>query len=268
MFKCRWRYYIRVKINFQFDGHKKHETDPTLVLINGLFADLSSYDLSCVFLRDHFQVLRYDCRGQGGSDKPESIYTLDDHVDDLKKLLEELKIDNVILIGLSNGGRIALEFGIRFREKVSKIVALDTYDIPTPMIQAKLNSWKMAHLIGGALHRFDIATPWIWGEDVFNSKSELILSYREKSQSLKSHAVTGLIDGALVGEIDLTELCVKTLLIVGREDLLTPVFKHEEMIKKIKDGKLVIVDGGHASVIERPNIMEKTILPWILEVEV
>ncbi len=266
MLKCRWRYHIRLKLNFLIEGIKKRESDPTLVLVNGLFADLTSYDLSCVFLREHFSILRYDCRGQGGSPKPESIYSLEDHVLDLKNLLEEINIDNIILLGLSNGGRIAMEFSIRFPKMVKALVALDTYDEATPMLAAKLNSWKVAHEIGGPLHRFDVATPWIWGEEFFNHKNELILSYREKASGLKSHVVKGLIEGALESFIDLTKLEVQTLLVVGKEDLLTPVFNHEKMIAKIRNGKLLIVEGGHASVLERPNIMEKNILPWLMEV--
>ena len=265
MFKCRWWYNIRLELNYLIEGFKKNESDPTLVLVNGLFADLTSYDLSCVFLRDHFQILRYDCRGQGASPKPEGIYSLDDHVLDLKVLLEKLNLNNIILIGLSNGGRISMEFAIRFPDIVKGLVAMDTYDEPTPMMKAKLNSWLSAHEVGGALHRFDIATPWIWGEEVFNSKSELILAYREKAESLRPHVVKALIAGALDTKINVSKLSVKTLLVVGREDLLTPVFIHEKMLSKISNAQLAVVDGGHASVLERPNIMEKTILPWLLE---
>lgn len=216
-------------------------------------------------MRDHFQILRYDCRGQGASPKPEGIYSLDDHVLDLKDLLDQLNIKNIILVGLSNGGRISMEFSIRYPEKVKALVALDTYDDPTPMMKAKLNSWLSAHEVGGALHRFDIATPWIWGEEVFNSKSELILAYREKAESLRPQVVKALIAGALETKIDLSKLSTKTLLVVGREDLLTPVFIHEKMLSKMNNAQLVVVDGGHASVIECPNIMEKNILPWLLE---
>jgi 3-oxoadipate enol-lactonase len=219
-------------------------------------------------LRDHFQVLRYDCRGQGGSDKPESIYTLDDHVSDLEDLIKHYQLEKIILIGLSNGGRIAMEFAIRHPEIVKALVAMDTYDEPTPMLKAKLNSWKMAHDVGGPLHRFDIATPWIWGEEVFNSKHELLLSYRDKAATLRPHVVKSLIDGALQTTIDLTKLKTKTLLICGEEDLLTPPFNHQKMLAKLIDGKLIIVPGGHASVIERPNIMEKFILPWLLELSI
>lgn len=158
-----------------------------------------------------------------------------------------------------------MEFTVRHPEMVKALVAMDTYDEPTPMLKAKLNSWKVAHEIGSALHRFDVATPWIWGEEVFNSKHELLLSYREKAANLRPHVVKCLIDGALETIIDLTKIKVPTLLVVGEEDLLTPPFNHQKMVKKLSNGSLIIVPGGHASVIERPNIMEKFILPWLLD---
>lgn len=216
-------------------------------------------------MKEEFQILRYDCRGQGKSEKPESIYELNDHVNDLIQVIDEhqLKNENIILIGLSNGGRIVLSYAAKF--KVRAVVALDTYDIVTPMINAKLNSWLQAHLTGGPLHRFDIATPWIWGEEVFNSKSELLLSYREKASSMPSHVVGNLINGALKTDLDLSIIESPVLLIAGEEDLLTPYFNHEKMVKKLKNGYLKKAPGGHASLIERPNIADKIILPWLKE---
>jgi 3-oxoadipate enol-lactonase len=205
--------------------------------------------------------LRYDCRGQGSSPSPEGVYHLRDHVDDLRNLITDLNLKKIIIIGLSNGGRIALSYASKF--EVFKVVALDTYDEVTPLLKKKLESWLIAHRVGGPLHRFDVATPWIWGEEVFNLKHELILSYRERAGSLKNAQVEGLILGALESKIDLSKIDSPVLLIVGKEDLLTPIFYHENMLKKCKNGKLKIVDGGHASIIERPAIVDQAIIPWI-----
>lgn len=214
-------------------------------------------------MREKYQVLRYDCRGQGKSPKPDSIYHLDDHVMDLRYLIDQQKLGKVILVGLSNGARVALEYARRFGENVTAVVACDTYDEPTPMIKAKLGSWLNAYEVGGALHRFDVATPWIWGEDIFNEKSELLLSYRSQAASIEAVAVKGLILGAMETKIELEDIRCPVLFIVGKEDLLTPPFLHEKMQAKIKTSVLEIVGGGHASLIERPGIVEKTILPWI-----
>jgi len=234
-----------------------------IVLINGLFADLTSFDGAVFYLREKFQFLRYDCRGQGQSPKPESIYHLEDHVMDLKGLLEDKKLGKIILVGLSNGARIALEYARRFPDDIVGVAACDTFDIPTPMVKAKLGSWLMAHETGGPLHRFDIATPWIWGEDVFNEKSELFLSYRERAGSLPNHVVSNLLLGAMQTDINLAEIYCPILFVAGREDLLTPPFLHERMQKRARNAEFVMSEGGHAGLIERPAIMEKQILPWI-----
>jgi 3-oxoadipate enol-lactonase len=236
-------------------------------MINGLFADISSYDGAAFYLKNKFRVLRYDCRGQGLSPKPNSVYSLNDHVEDLEYLLTKLEISNFILIGLSNGGRVALEFARRFKKVLppKAVVACDTYDNPSPLLKAKLRSWLAAHEESGPLHRFDIATPWIWGEDTFREKEELILSYRDKAGLTLDHVVKNLILGALETDIDISEIDCPVLLVAGTEDLLTPVFYHEEMLKKLAHGEMVTVKSGHASLLERPMIMDKTILPWIMK---
>lgn len=263
MSKCRWWYNIRLELNYQLEGNKKSETDPTIVFVNGLFADLTSFDGASFYVREKYQFLRYDCRGQGKSPKPESIYHLDDHVNDLRDLVLSLGLKDIVLVGLSNGGRVAMEYSRRFSENVKALVACDTYDIPTPMMKAKLGSWLSAYETGGGLHRFDVATPWIWGEDVFNDKSELLLSYRENANNVPAHVVRGLILGAMETTIDISEINCPILFVAGREDLLTPPFLHEKMVKKVKSGKLELAPGGHASLIERPTIMDNQILPWI-----
>ncbi len=225
---------------------------------------MTSFDGACLYLRPHYEILRYDCRGQGKSEKPNEIYKLSDHVEDLEQLLiKQLKRTNVILVGISNGGRIALEFARRFPPVVKAVVACDTYDIPTPMMKAKLGSWLEAYRKGGGIHRFDVATPWIWGEDTFNSKSELLLSYREKADSLLKHVVEGLILGAMETEIRCEDIKCPVLLVCGEEDLLTPPFLHQKMLKKLSKGEFIMAEGGHASMIEKPMIMDQIILPWI-----
>jgi 3-oxoadipate enol-lactonase len=231
--------------------------------VNGLFADLTSFDGASFYLKDQFEILRYDCRGQGKSPKPDIVYTLEDHVLDLQELLIKLDKKNIILIGLSNGGRIALEYASRL--PVHAVVACDTYDVISPLLKAKLGSWLRAHEESGPLHRFDIATPWIWGEETFANKSELILSYRDQAGLTLDHVVKNLILGALETEIDVSLIKCPVLLIAGNEDLLTPVFYHEKMFSKLKNGKIKVVQSGHASLIEKPMIMKEAILPWLLE---
>lgn len=116
---------------------------------------------------------------QGKSPRPNITYTLLDHVLDLRQLITRLQITNPIILGLGNGGRIALEYARLFSDTTA-VVACNTYDKPTPLLKAKLGSWLRAQEESGPLHRFEIAMPWVWGESAFGQNEELIMSYRER----------------------------------------------------------------------------------------
>lgn len=266
-------------MNTLFEQHSD-SSRPVLLLINGLLADYTSYDSLAFLARESFHVLRYNTCGQvlvSSTDiDAQKSYGLMDHINLLKKVLAHHQIQTPIyLCGLSNGGRIALKFAELFPEKVVKVAAFDTYDRITPMLALKLNAWKEAHEIGGPVLRFDVSSPWIWGESFFHEKKDFILSFREKIQlgllAQKSMEVSALINGAIKDtddsdRIDLTKIQCPVLLGVGKEDLLTTTNLHLEMAKKLKHGQLIEIENtGHASLVENPMIMKKHILPFFLQ---
>lgn len=235
---------------------------PWIVLINGLFSDLEAWN-SAIEQLGEYNVLVYNGRGQGDGPTLQEPYTLDQQVSDLDNLLIYNKISNAALLGLSNGGRVALKFASLFPQKIWALVACDTYANITPMIKLKLESWLKAHEHGGALLRFDVATPWIWGEELVKSNPELVQFYRNKSEQADDGSVLNLIRGALHSCIDLTRIITPTLLIAGEEDLLTPVLHHKKLQKEINGATLKVVPGGHASLFEYPETISKAIVPFL-----
>lgn len=216
---------------------------------------------------DEFHILRFDCRGQGKSPWPDGIYSLSSHVEDLDGLISKLNLEKFSILGLSNGGRIALEYARKYPKNVAKVIACDTYAKPSNLLKLKLNSWLSAFESGGATHRFDVSTPWIWGETVLKEKPELIEFYRGKAGTMKPHVVNAHILGAMEEEIEVSEIECPIQFIVGKEDVLTPPFYHEDMLENSKHNKskLSIVPGGHASILEYPETIRKEVLPFLRE---
>ncbi len=100
------------------------ESGPPLVFVNSLGTDLRIWDGVVPRFKDRFRIVRYDKRGHGLSDAPEGPYTIAGHAGDLHQLLQHLEIDNPIVVGLSVGGMIALQYAAQ--HAVRALVLCDT----------------------------------------------------------------------------------------------------------------------------------------------
>lgn len=96
----------------------------TIILIHAFFVDRRIWENQFSFLagKGH-HVVMYDVRGRGKSDVPRSEYS--DSLD-LKKLMDHLKIDSASIIGVSSGGRIAIDFALQFPGKVESLVLINS----------------------------------------------------------------------------------------------------------------------------------------------
>ena len=92
---------------------------PAVVLIHGGNLDSRMWDRQVKALAGPFRVIRYDVRPYGRSSAPTAAYHA---VDDLRALLDHLKLERAHLVGLSLGGRIAIDFSLRYPARVARVV--------------------------------------------------------------------------------------------------------------------------------------------------
>jgi 3-oxoadipate enol-lactonase len=97
----------------------------TIVLLHELGMSLESWGDIVSELATSYRVLRYDLRGFGLSEKLRGVVTIDDHVDDLRALLDSLGItEPVTLVGGALGGAIALRVAAAQPQRVTAVMAL------------------------------------------------------------------------------------------------------------------------------------------------
>ncbi len=85
------------------------ENGHPLVLIHAGFLDQRMWDEQFDLFAKDFTVIRYDVRGFGRSSRPVEKYW---DIEDLYTLLTHLKVGKAFVVGVSNGGRIAIDFTI------------------------------------------------------------------------------------------------------------------------------------------------------------
>src|SRR5438270_10481819 len=78
-----------------------------LVLIHGGYMDRRMWDDQFAAFAEHYQVIRYDVRGFGKTELPQAPYS---DRQDLYDLLQALGVTKTLLLGLSLGGEVAIDF--------------------------------------------------------------------------------------------------------------------------------------------------------------
>jgi pimeloyl-ACP methyl ester carboxylesterase len=89
------------------------------VLLHGWPLDLDYWDPLCALLAPQFTVLRFDRRGFGLSSGLPDIHR---NADDLRALLDEAAVDRPVLVGMSQGARLALHFASRYPERTRALI--------------------------------------------------------------------------------------------------------------------------------------------------
>ena len=237
-----------------------------LVFINGLFAAKELWEPMITHLRDDFHILIYDGPGQGEFNKISRVFSLGDQVHYLNKILEKESINSFSLIGVSNGGRVALKYASVYSEKLESLIVGGTYSHLSFHLKCKLNSWLEASRIGGPSLRFKTSLPWIFGESFLEGVQESLPLMQENALKMDKKTAEYLIESALSNEeISLSSISCPTFIFYGEEDILTPKSIHLKLNESIKKSILKSVPGGHACVYEYPVDCAATFRPFLLE---
>lgn len=117
------------------DANATAAVGETVVFVHGLGTDsLASFHLTLAtpVAAAGYDVLTYDLRGHGRTERPSVGYSLDHFVADLLALLDQLDLDRVHLVGNSFGGTIAFSFAAAHPGRVASIVAIEAEPASEP----------------------------------------------------------------------------------------------------------------------------------------
>ena len=100
-------------------------TGEPLVCIHGLGGTKASFLPTVAALADRYRVIALDLPGSGESDKPIAApYDAPYFAKAVADLMDELELDTAHIVGNSLGGRVGIELGLRYPERVRKLVLL------------------------------------------------------------------------------------------------------------------------------------------------
>lgn len=105
--------------------------EPPLVFAHGWCCDHTYFEPQFEHFKAGHRVVAVDLRGHGQSDKPQQDYTISGFADDLVWIARQLDLREVVLVGHSLGGIVALQAAADHPELVAAVVLLD----PSPVVR-------------------------------------------------------------------------------------------------------------------------------------
>ena len=250
-----------LKINYEKEGSEK--TEKIFVLLHGWQDNLKRWDfISSDFFVDNYQIIRLDFQGFGFSDTPKEPWDVLDYTEFLNNFLAKLGINNdIILLGHSFGGRVAIKFASLYPEKISKLILVDSAGIK-PKKNLKCFFYFILAKIGGVVFSLPIFRKFrekikakfyqqIAAEDYLNISNPII-----KSSFLK------IINEDL--QNDAQKIKNETLIVWGEKDKETPLKDAFVFHKFIKNSELrIIKDAGHLPFLNKKEEFLKYINNFI-----
>jgi 3-oxoadipate enol-lactonase len=252
-----------VRLVYRVDGP---DDAPTIVMVNSLGTNLRMWDHQVALLSRNLRVVRYDCRGHGGSDVPAGPYTIERLGLDLLALLDTLQIERAYICGLSLGGMITLWFAAQNPDRVTRGVFANTAACigTTEIWNARIDAVRT----GGMAAVRDAVLARFLSEGFRQRHPEVV---RQIGEMIQATNPTGYIGAcAALRDGDLREMVptihVPSLIIAGALDESTPLSQSQELHAAIMGSELVVLhEAAHLSNVEQPDEFSKAVLGFLAQ---
>ena len=244
--------------NIEMAYNDQGSGDVPIVLLHGFPLDKRMWEPQVEGLSGEFRVVTPDLRGHGESQVTPGPYTMELLADDVKGFLDALNLQRVVLGGFSMAGYVAFAFYRRYPESVQSLLLLDTRPQPDSE-DGKRGREEMAQLAEreGAAPIAERLIPRLLVEETVARRQDVVDRVRTMILDCPVQGIAGDLRGmALRGDsLDLLpQITVPTLVVVGEQDVITPLAESELMASTIPNATLVkIPSAGHLSNLEGPD---------------
>lgn len=258
-----------IEIYYEITGSGK-----PLVLISGIGYSLWQWHKMVPYLGKHFQVITFDNRGIGQSDKPTGPYSARMLAADTAGLLDALGIEKAAILGHSMGGFIAQAMALDFPEKVSELILCSTNfggpnHIPvTPEALAVLSD-TTSNPLTRFTNGLKVSTAPGWGDAHPGVVKEWVEWRVANPLDIAAYQAQLAIGLALTSEeaafeSKLPNISVPTLIIFGAHDKVVPPENAELLQNQIRGSQFAIIpDAGHFFPIEVPEAASQLVIDFL-----
>ena len=215
--------------------YETHGAGDPVLLISGLGGPGVGWLFQVRDLSPRYQVITFDNRGVGETDMPRELrYATGELAEDARALLDHLNVKRAHVIGASMGGTVAMELAIRYPASVRSLTLCCTWAEGDGRFLRTIESWRALAPQLSLEDRFrHLLFPWLYSPTFLGDSARVADASQACARLSVSHqgrrdraARPGLVEWNGTRLRELGKLRAPALVLVGRDDVLTPPSSH------------------------------------------
>lgn len=235
---------------------------PVVVFGHGLLFSGRMFQAQIERLQPSYRCVTIDWRGQGKTPATADGYDMETLFADAVAIIDQLGAGPVHYVGLSMGGFVGIRLAARRPELIRSLSLLDTSAGPEDpdnvkqyRLLAAIYRWVGMSPLKGRVKPLMFGPTFLADPASKAAVDRWENELRNVDRSGMKKAILGVTDRLPVVD-ELESISVPTLVVVGMDDVATPVAKAEVLVAGIAGSTLKTVpDCGHSSTVEQPDIL-------------
>lgn len=205
-----------------------------LILLHGNGESSEYFEHQIPFFSNEYHVIAIDTRGHGESPRGEKPFTIKQFAGDLKDFLDAKDIEKAILLGFSDGGNIAMDFALKYPERVEKLI-----------------------LNGANLFPSGVKPLYQWPIEFGYRVAKLFAKKSEKARQ-NAEMLGLMVNEPNIDPVALVRLTMPVLVVAGTKDMIKE--SHTRLIyKSLPNAQLNIIEGDHFVANKNPKAFNEVV---------
>ncbi len=242
--------YIGLNKIYIMEYNKRNGVLP-IIFIHGAGATGSLWEYITYKKFDGFYQIVIDLPGHGKS-PGDGFRSIEGYADFIESVVIELGLKDFVLAGHSMGGAIGLQYALKFQSKLRGLILISTgakFIIPIEMLQLVKNNGIFYE------HAYSKVTP-------FNIIKKIETEYYKTHYMVRYNDLLACNNFNIIDK--LYRISVKTCIMCGENDVITPPEYSKHLHKNIKNSQLILLEkAGHMVLWDQPEQVSKVITKFL-----
>jgi pimeloyl-ACP methyl ester carboxylesterase len=250
--------------------YEVHGAGYPLVLIRGFGSNADHWYCQTPGFSSRYNVVTFDNRGIGRSDKPDVPCTISIMADDTVGLMDAIGISKAHILGISMGGMIAQEIALRYPQRVHGLILACTHCGGDRAVRPSEEIARIfvEYIFTGSQEAAQNTPKCLFTERTLREAPEVVERYQEVSRRFPPTSEAMIrqweaIQGHDTWE-DLSHVQAPTLVLSGTDDVLVPPENSRILAERIPNAQLRLIEGGgHQFLVEKADAFNRVVLEFL-----